>query len=1731
MSNTVNVNIAASDNGSIGKVTNEAKKLNKELAAAQKAAASIRPASQTAAVSGANDMTDVGANRLAKGISGVTGAAGRDFAKQAQGLGGLVHVYATFAANLFAVSAAFTALSKAADYTNMVKGLDQLGAASGKNLGTMAQNMVKLTDGAISLKESMTAVAQASSAGMSGTQIERMALVAKKASQALGRDMTDSVNRLSRGITKMEPELLDEIGIFVRVDKAAQDYALSVGKTANSLTDFEKRQAFANAALKQAEDKFGKIELDSNPYSKLLASFTNLAYAGGELINKVLSPIANLLSQSPTALSAVMLGITAMLVKQAIPALTTYRENIKQAAIETAELAQKRVDSAKASQLRGLKDLKNSFEAEADLRQAELEQTATREAKAAAKVSAKKSKVSSWALDIANTENVRDITDSQLSKLDKYAAKNTAVAASYREIARAIRAAQEAEQKYDLANQALKEAQSKQAPYGSTMATNQRIAEEAQSKAARAKALDKFMETSQTAGMLSALKEIDDDINKARESGTKITKLESGITKFKAATIGAVTSVTHFISSIGRLLGYVGIAITVFEIFNSFFTTNAKQAEAFSSAVDQSKEAVEGLSRTVDLYTKQEYFSTASISAYANALEGLVSSAEKLIDTFSELKKSDNWLSKAKNWLSDVYNGDDERTLATNLSKTVVSSLKAADSPALSNSLKDLLGTNDLSFDNLEKILDKLANAKDTVKLDRIKEELKASSKEANIAASNLTAFNNAMTSADRALQQLSLSMLPGDQWSKFGIAQMDAANAFGKALENPKNLLAAMKELVEDTSRLKILPPENAQELLRLSEVIKSTNHELKIGTDGLEQYAIEIEKLKAGGNRAHFNNGKAVSAKAKGLEYGMQQSQEAVNRANKNIAEITSAATRAAAASYDSGSKKLSEALSTAIAQGAVAAQKTLVSGISGTGTAEIQADLDRRSISLQIEAIKVQRDLVLATTKTGLIYEQGNLRDKLKDTGLSTSDREMTKKSLDRVTDSINILEVAGKGGKLLKTMVDNASEGAKAELGGAVSTTMGAETALSAKYAEVQSVKYREKLTSIAEEYTQRDKILDQEKESISTQLKSIDLANSDKDIYNATLASSRESLITRQDEIDLQKKQNALLLEASKWEYIISNTKSEKDKKKLTATASENLGNLAKSFGATRESNEVSIRDRGLKDNEAQASAAKYRLSQVTKISEIEGEILGYYREAGVLTESQLINKKAQLDIDAVRSKYAIDINKLEADKLKDPSNAANYQKSIDKLKNEVLIETERLSIASRYKAKLVETEETLRSIEKTGGSVSDYVDNMYQDFSNKVSELVKTTKSAADTFNSGFINAIDSSIDKFFDMMQKSELNFKDLVKFARNALSDVFRDTASQMLKNAWKSLAKNFLPESDESKAARLAENQLTATQSLIQALDNNTRSKGGSTTAATAPKTISNPVGGFTNPIGPASAGINPKTGETDWEKQSALDEKWLDGTSDASDKTKEASGGFLASAKGMGQAVSDFFTGGATFNQAFGRVVEGFGNMMPSFLTNTYNVIAAAFGAMSAGSGGGGGLFGGLLGTALKAGLSYFTGGASTALGPDMAGSAAVDWGQQGMLDEMWLYSAKGNVLKGSAELSAYSNSIVTSPTTFAFAKGGVPSYKGMAGESGPEAIMPLKRDAQGNLGIRGGGEMVNNIDINITIEGGSESGGSDGGMSKDMAGLLGNSIKAAVTQELIKQSRPGGLLAR
>lgn len=116
------------------------------------------------------------------------------------------------------------------------------------------------------------------------------------------------------------------------------------------------------------------------------------------------------------------------------------------------------------------------------------------------------------------------------------------------------------------------------------------------------------------------------------------------------------------------------------------------------------------------------------------------------------------------------------------------------------------------------------------------------------------------------------------------------------------------------------------------------------------------------------------------------------------------------------------------------------------------------------------------------------------------------------------------------------------------------------------------------------------------------------------------------------------------------------------------------------------------------------------------------------------------------------------------------------------------------------------------------------------------------------------------------------------------------------------------------------------------------------------------------------------------------------------------------------------------------------------------------------------------------------------------------------------------NADGGVYQ-SADLSRYSGTVVNRPTFFAFAKGA-----GVMGEAGPEAILPLRRGADGKLGVVadiGGSGMVMfapqyNIEINNN--------GTNGQIGPAALKVVYDLGKKAAADFMQQQSRDGGQLS-
>ena len=299
-------------------------------------------------------------DRRLKGAAQASSNTTKNFSKMAQGIsGGLVPAYATLAASLFAVSAVFQFLKDAGNLETLQAGQVAYAGATGVAMRTLTQDIIRATDAQISFQDAASAASIGTAAGLSADTLTRLGEAAKSTSIILGRDVTDSFNRLVRGVTKAEPELLDELGIILRLDTAMGNYkeALNLGDV--ELNSFQRSQAVANEVLEQAESKFGRIlaitSVAPNKFNKLGKAFDDILIQIKGVAAAVAGPFADVLIKSPELAGAAILLLVSGPLKAAIPGLQDMGQKTK----DLAEISKKSFEDAEKSLERYKKSAKN----------------------------------------------------------------------------------------------------------------------------------------------------------------------------------------------------------------------------------------------------------------------------------------------------------------------------------------------------------------------------------------------------------------------------------------------------------------------------------------------------------------------------------------------------------------------------------------------------------------------------------------------------------------------------------------------------------------------------------------------------------------------------------------------------------------------------------------------------------------------------------------------------------------------------------------------------------------------------------------------------------------------------------------------------------------------------------------------------------------------------------------------------------------------------------------------------------------------------------------------------------------------------------------------------------------------------------------------------------------------------------------------------------------------------
>lgn len=153
----------------------------------------------------------------------------------------------------------------------------QLAGSAGKNIDVLRAQVEELRSLGIEQTKARQSIIQFMAAELDTADAIRIANVARDRAVIAGENTSDTMERLTRAILAQETELLKQVGIVIRQEDAFKRYGAQIGKSANDLNEFERRQAFVNEILRFGEGSLGAYESAMEKVGKQLTSLPRFA--------------------------------------------------------------------------------------------------------------------------------------------------------------------------------------------------------------------------------------------------------------------------------------------------------------------------------------------------------------------------------------------------------------------------------------------------------------------------------------------------------------------------------------------------------------------------------------------------------------------------------------------------------------------------------------------------------------------------------------------------------------------------------------------------------------------------------------------------------------------------------------------------------------------------------------------------------------------------------------------------------------------------------------------------------------------------------------------------------------------------------------------------------------------------------------------------------------------------------------------------------------------------------------------------------------------------------------------------------------------------------------------------------------------------------------------------------------------------------------------------------------
>ena len=165
-------------------------------------------------------------------------------------------------------------VTKGTQLAGIERSFETLARSIQQDSGEMLQALQTATRGMVSEFDLMQSANKAVLLGLPVTKesLGELATAATALGKAMGQDATKSLDDLITALGRSSPLILDNLGLTVKVGEANEAYAEKLGKSADALTESEKKMAFYEAAMEAARKKTAELGEQSKTLGEILST-------------------------------------------------------------------------------------------------------------------------------------------------------------------------------------------------------------------------------------------------------------------------------------------------------------------------------------------------------------------------------------------------------------------------------------------------------------------------------------------------------------------------------------------------------------------------------------------------------------------------------------------------------------------------------------------------------------------------------------------------------------------------------------------------------------------------------------------------------------------------------------------------------------------------------------------------------------------------------------------------------------------------------------------------------------------------------------------------------------------------------------------------------------------------------------------------------------------------------------------------------------------------------------------------------------------------------------------------------------------------------------------------------------------------------------------------------------------------------------------------------------------